>query len=143
MSEQPGAVADFVTDRVVDASAMALAVGAKSDTGTVLRNRMAGMRVHAPHLIDAEVANVLRRQERAGTLAPEEAVAARRAAVALVRFRYPHLGRVGDQAWSYRHNLSIYDGLYVGLATLLGITLLTADARLSKAPGLRCAVELV
>lgn len=46
------------------------------------------------------------------------------------------------RAWELRTNLSAYDALYVALAEQLNAPLLTADARLARAPGLRCVVEL-
>lgn len=61
----------------------------------------------------------------------------------LVDHRYPHTGPLGERAWQLRDRLSFYDALYVALAELLGVPLLTADARLSRAHGLRCQVELV
>jgi predicted nucleic acid-binding protein len=47
------------------------------------------------------------------------------------------------RAWELRLNLSAYDALYVALAEQLQVPLLTADARLARAPGLRCCVELI
>ena len=46
-------------------------------------------------------------------------------------------------AWELRHVVSFYDGLYVALATMLDLPLLTSDARLAKAPGLPCRCELI
>jgi predicted nucleic acid-binding protein len=46
------------------------------------------------------------------------------------------------RAWELRTNLSAYDALTVALAEQLDVLLLTADARLARAPGLRCVVEL-
>ncbi len=46
------------------------------------------------------------------------------------------------RAWELRTNLSAYDALAVALAEQLDVPLLTADARLARAPGLRCVVEL-
>ena len=46
-------------------------------------------------------------------------------------------------AWTLRDNVTYYDALYVALAARLGYPLLTADARLARAPGLPCAVELI
>jgi len=132
-----------VTDCELDASALVLAIGGKGDDAAQLRSRLTGMRRHAPHLIDAEVANVIRRHEREGRLSGPEALAALRAAGALVGHRYPHLGSLGELAWRWRHDLSSYDALHVALATSLGVTLLTADLRLCAAPGLPCVVELV
>jgi predicted nucleic acid-binding protein len=47
------------------------------------------------------------------------------------------------RAWELRDNLSAYDALYVALAESLNAPLLTGDARLAKAPGLRCMVEVI
>ena len=46
------------------------------------------------------------------------------------------------RCWALRENLSVHDAAYVALAEALGALLLTADARLAKAPGLKCTVEL-
>ena len=56
--------------------------------------------------------------------------------------RYPVFGLL-DRVWQLRNHLSAYDATYVALAELLQCTLLTADARLSRAPGLRCPITLV
>ncbi|HET7303454.1 MAG TPA: type II toxin-antitoxin system VapC family toxin [Segeticoccus sp.] len=130
-------------DAVIDASALVLAVADKTSVGSRFRARLPTIRVHAPHLVDAEVGNVVRRHELADLLSPGEGVTALTAAHALVRHRYPHHGTLADLAWGLRGNLSFYDGLYVALAATLRIPLITRDARLSKAPGLPCDVELV
>jgi len=128
---------------VLDASAMVLALSGKTETASALRARLAGVRKHAPHLIDAEVGNVLRRHEREARLSPEEALLALRAARAVLDHRYPHVGPLAELAWTWRHNLSFYDALYVALAVLLNLPLITGDVRLSRAPDLRCTIELV
>lgn len=130
-------------DCVLDASALALAVGGKSDAASGLRKRLTGAQRHAPHLIDAEVGNVLRRHEREGRLTAHEAAHGRQAAAVLVNHRYPHVGPLGQLAWTWRHNLSFYDALYVALAATLNVPLITADARLSRAPRLPCTIEVV
>lgn len=130
-------------DCVLDASAMVLAVSGKTDAASVLRARLVDVRRHAPHLIDAEVGNVLRRHEREGRLSPDEALLGLRAARALVDHRYTHVGPLTELAWTWRQNLSFYDALYVSLAVLLDIPLVTGDLRLSRAPGLPCTIELV
>jgi predicted nucleic acid-binding protein len=132
-----------VIDRVLDASAMVMALSGRDAAADGLRNRLPGIRRHAPHLIDAEVGNVLRRHERAALLTTREAVAALRAARVLIQHRYPHTGELADLAWAYRGNLGFYDALYVALAVRLDIPLLTCDTKLANAPDLRCAVELV
>lgn len=126
---------------VVDASALILAVAGKSNEAAELRWRLAEMSTHAPHLVDAEVGNVLRRHERGGLLAPQESLAGLRAARALVGVRYDHGGSLAEAAWALRHNLSFYDAIYVALAAALEVPLMTADARLTRAPHLPCALE--
>lgn len=126
---------------VIDASALVLAVVGKDEAARTLRARLPTMRRHAPHLIDAEVGNVLRRHLRAGLISTAEASTALRSLPALVQQRYPHAGPLAELAWKYRDNLSFYDALYVALAAHLGVPLLTADVRLGKAA--QCAVELV
>jgi predicted nucleic acid-binding protein len=132
-----------MTDCVLDASALVFATSAKTDDASAFRARLTTLRGHAPHLIDAEVGNVLRRHEHAGRLSPEETAQAMRAARVLVTHRYPHIGALGELAWTLRHNLSFYDALYVALAARLDAPLITADSRLSRAPKLPCAVELI
>jgi len=56
--------------------------------------------------------------------------------------RYPVFSLL-DRVWELRDNLSAYDASYVALAELLDCNLLTADARLSRAPGIRCSITLV
>jgi len=130
-----------VTDVVVDASVLVFALigGATPE----LRRYLVDAHTHAPHLVDAEVADVLRRHELAGLITVLEAETARRVAPRLVDHRYPHTAPLSDRAWSLRHNLSFYDALYVALAEQLDVPLLTVDVRMAKAPDLPCTVELV
>lgn len=99
-------------------------------------------RLHAPHLVDAEIANSLRRAVIRGDLSAAmgwRALAVwRRVGVT----RYPMLTSLG-RIWELRENLSAYDAAYVALAERLGCALITADARLSRAPGIRCAITVV
>ncbi|MGH9128354.1 MAG: type II toxin-antitoxin system VapC family toxin [Acidimicrobiales bacterium] len=132
-----------MSDCVLDASAMVLAVSGKTGAASALRTRLSGVRRHAPHLIDAEVGNVLRRHEQAARLSPDEALLALRAAHELVDHRHSHVGPLAEFAWRWRHNLSFYDALYVGLAVGLDLPLITGDVRLSRAPNQPCAMELV
>lgn len=122
---------------------MVLCLGGKTPAASALRRRLVGVGKHAPHLIDAEVANVLRRHERQGLLTPDEALLALRAGASLVDHRYPHAGPLAELAWTWRYNLSFYDALYVALAAGLDLPLITGDARLSRAGNLPCTIELV
>lgn len=132
-----------MTNLVVDASVLLLALIGKGEQADALRRRLSGARLHAPHLIDAEVGNVLRRHAISGLVSAVEADAGRLVGISLVARRYPHLGALSEDAWTLRHNLSFYDALYVALAARLSIPLLTADQRLANAPGLPCDVERV
>ena len=49
---------------------------------------------------------------------------------------------VSERVWELGHNLTSYDASYVAIAEEIDATLLTADARLSRAPGLRCVVDV-
>lgn len=98
--------------------------------------------IHVPHLIDVEIAQVLRRYVLRGVL--DE----RAGALALRRWRqfdverYPHEPFL-DRVWRLRANVSAYDAVYVALAEALSTVLVTGDRRLAAAPGLTVAVEPV
>ena len=127
---------------VLDASVAATALVEVTPEAGRLRHRLAQVVTHAPHLIDAEVGSVLRRRTSAGHIAADVAAGALRGLGLLVGERYPH-GPLAAAAWALRDNVTYYDALYVALAARLGCPLLTADARLARAPGLPCAVELI
>lgn len=131
------------TDYVLDASALVLALVGKTEAAGKLRTRLPIMRRHAPHLIDAEVGNVLRRHERTGLISTQEAHAALDAGRMLIEHRYPHVGPLAQLAWRWRDNLSFYDALHVALAVRLSVPLVTADAKLLRTPGLACEIDLV
>jgi len=127
---------------VVDASVLAPALADDGDDGDRARDRLRGERLCAPSLVDLEVASVLRRAATARQL--DE----RRAAQAFADLTLLPLRRVGhvalvDRIWELRDNIRVYDGAYVALAELASATLVTADARLSRAPGVRCAIEIL
>ena len=97
--------------------------------------------LHAPHLIDLEVAQVLRRLVREGTVPANRAEDAIDDLVDLRLTRYPHFVLL-PEVWRLRNNLSAYDAAYVVLARKLGAVLVTRDARLASASGLRGSVEV-
>ena len=98
--------------------------------------------IHVPHLIDLEIAQVLRRYVLQGTL--DELLAA----TALNRWRrldverYPHEPFL-DWIWELRANVTAYDAVYLALAEALSTVLVTGDRRLARAPGVRTPVELI
>lgn len=123
---------------VVDASA---ALAALLNAGHA-RHALADQQLHVPHLIDTEVASGLRRNVRAERLTAAAGWAALDTFRRLGMTRYPSSALL-ERVWDLRDNLSAYDACYVALAELLGCGLFTADARLSRAPGIRCAVTVV
>lgn len=128
---------------VVDASPV-LELLLNTPVGRLVRERIASAKVslHAPHLLDLEVAQALRRYVREGRLSAERGRMALTYLGELDIARYPHdvlLPRI----WSLRHNLTAYDAAYVSLAEALGAVLLTCDGRLAAAPGHRAEIELV
>ena len=127
---------------VVDASVLATALTDDGPDGDIARARLRDQQLVAPELIDLEVTSVLRRQQAVGQLD------LRRAHLALDDLLDLPIGRVPHaplllRCWELRDNLTVYDAAYVALAEALGTVLLTADARLADAPGLRCPVELL
>ena len=123
---------------VVDASA---ALAGLLNDGPARRS-LATERLHVPHLIDAEVANALRRHTRAGDVSDSASWVALDTWRRLGATRYA-IHALLDRIWQLRDNLSAYDAAYVALTETLGCSLLTADARLSRAPGLRCPITVV
>jgi predicted nucleic acid-binding protein len=97
----------------------------------------------APHLIDSEVTNALRRLVSQGFLTDEQGSLALEGFIRLGLTRFP-ADWLRPRMWALRHNLSAYDATYVALAELVGATsLLTTDARLAAAPGPRCRVDVL
>lgn len=127
---------------VVDASVL-FEVVADTPDAERLRERLAADTDHcAPHLIDAEVLSVVQTHHRRGHL---DATAAAQAIDDLTAWpgeRWPHQPLLA-RAWELRDNVRGYDALYLALAEVLGATMLTLDARLRRAPGVRCAVEVI
>ncbi len=98
--------------------------------------------VHVPHLIDLEIAHVLRRYVMNGTLDQRAGSSALRLWRELDVERYPHEPLL-DRIWQLRANVSAYDAVYVALAETLSDVLVTGDRRLARVPGLGVAVEAV
>lgn len=128
---------------VVDASALLEVLLRTPAAGAVGRRIFArSMTLHAPHLIDLEVAQVLRRYATTGQIGAGDDRAALDDLAAFPLHRYPHdvmLPRV----WALRSTMTAYDAAYVALAEALDAPLLTRDARLANAPGHAARIELV
>jgi predicted nucleic acid-binding protein len=127
---------------VVDASVLAVALADDGRDGDRARDRLAADTLAAPELVDLEVISVLRRQVAAGRLW------ARRAAQAITDLADLPIQRLShrpliDRIWQLRHVATPYDAAYVSLAEALAAVLVTADGRLARAPGLKCAIEVL
>ena len=97
--------------------------------------------LHAPHLLDLEIAQVLRRLVREELVSRQRAEEAIEDLEAMRISRYQHAVFL-PRIWQLRHNLTAYDAAYVALAESLSATLLTCDARLRSASGHRATVEV-
>lgn len=124
--------------KVVDAGVVVALVVGDADLGLLGDDELA-----APHLLDSEVVHVLRRLVLRGALSEAQGTAALEGFSALAIERFP-ADWLRPRIWELRHNLSAYDATYVALAELTGATvLLTTDARLANAPGIRCATQVL
>ncbi len=96
----------------------------------------------APELLDLEVASVLRRQVSAAMVNLRRANLALGDLAAMPVQRAPHLPLL-SRCWELRENFTVYDASYIALAEVLGVTLITGDTRLARAPGTRCTIEVI
>lgn len=100
-----------------------------------------GETLHAPQLLDLEVAQALRR------LVSRQAITAARAQEALDDYaglrirRYPH-GWMLPRIWQLRENVTAFDAAYITLSEALDAPLVTADGALARSSGHAAAVEL-
>lgn len=125
---------------VVDTSAVVAALVGAPSNGRLAARLDADGDLHAPHLVDIEVLQALRRLVLAGELSQERAEDARLDWADLALTRYPHLG-LADRIWELRHNLTAYDAAFVALAEELEVPLVTCDTKLGGAPGHKAVVE--
>ena len=97
--------------------------------------------LHAPHLLDLEVAQVLRRLVHDKTVLAQRAHEALQDLMSMRLVRYPH-EMLLPRIWHLRNNLSAYDAAYVAVAEMLDAPLITRDNRIASAPGHSAKVEL-
>jgi predicted nucleic acid-binding protein len=128
---------------VVDASVL-LEVLLNTPTAASIAGRLFAEdeTLHAPHLLDVEVAQVLRRYTLTGELNPTRGLQALGDLADFPLTRYPH-DLLLPRIWELRHNVTAYDAAYIVLAEALAAPLLTRDARLASITGHRGTVELV
>jgi predicted nucleic acid-binding protein len=128
---------------VVDSSVV-LEVLLRSRVASQIEERvlLSGETLHAPHILDLEVAQVLRRYAVSTSMKPERGLEALADLADLPITRYPH-NIFLPRLWELRHNLTAYDAAYVALAEALPALLLTRDARLASTSGHEAAIGLI
>ncbi len=125
---------------VVDASCLieVLIGGAGAEA---IRHRLADDDDHAaPHIVDAEVFSVLRREHLHGRLDRTEAAQAVEDLQAWPGERFGHRPLL-PRAWELRDTVRGWDAMYVALAEVMDAVLITTDRRLAAAPGPTCRIE--
>jgi predicted nucleic acid-binding protein len=128
---------------VVDASAL-LEFLLQTSLGARVEARLFGEEdeLHAPHLLDVDVAQGLRRLVRTGEVSSGRAEEAIADLTDLDLHRHAHLDLL-DRAWKLRDNISAYDAMYVALAEAIEAPIITCDRPLAKAPGHRARIEVI
>jgi predicted nucleic acid-binding protein len=101
-----------------------------------------GQELSVPDLVDLEVVSVLRRRWLAKTMTARRFAAAVDDLGLLPADRYPVLAFM-PRAHELRANVSAYDATYIALAEQLDCVLVTADRRLTSAPGPRCTITVI
>jgi predicted nucleic acid-binding protein len=129
---------------VIDASAaLDLVLGIEPHSGEILRTiEERGTGISAPHLLDAEVGQVLRRLVLQRVLTKGRALQAIEDLAALPIRRFAH-GFLLERAFALHHNMTVYDALYVALAEALRAPLVTRDRALASVPGHSAKVVVI
>lgn len=128
---------------VVDASVIVASLLSTAGAGARARERLRlDPDLHAPHLLDVEVAAAMRRRVRLGQTDVALATEALADLADLAALRWDHEPLL-TRVWELRENVTVYDAVYLALAEVLDAPLVTGDARLARAPGIRCQVEVL
>jgi predicted nucleic acid-binding protein len=128
---------------VVDASAiLEVLLGTPAGLRVMERLFAPAETLHAPHLLDLEVVQVLRRYTFAGELSSTRGLEALEDLAELPITRYPH-DLLLPRIWELRRNLTAYDAAYVALAEALAAPLVTRDAALASPRLHQAKVELL
>jgi predicted nucleic acid-binding protein len=128
---------------VLDASA-AIEWLIRSPAGTKVDRRLFSppVTLHAPHLLDVEIAQVLRRYVRERIMTAARGEEALQDLSDLPLHRYPH-DFLMQRVWELRANLTAYDAVYVALAEVLDVPLVTCDRKIALASVHRATVEVL
>ena len=97
--------------------------------------------LHAPHVLDLEVAQAMRRLTSRGTITASRAQGALEDYAGLHIRRYSH-GWMLPRIWQLRENVTAFDAAYITLSEALDAPLLTADGALARSSGHGAAIEL-
>jgi predicted nucleic acid-binding protein len=126
---------------VVDASVVVAALVDNGRDGRWAESILVGAQLAAPHLMPAEVANILRRAALAREISHEIASLAHGDLLDLRIELFPY-EPFATRAWELRANATAYDAWYVALAESLAAPLATLDRKLARATGTRCTFHL-
>jgi predicted nucleic acid-binding protein len=127
---------------IVDASCLYEVVADATEAERVRERLSADTDQAAPHVIDAEVLGIVRRDSMLGRLDATAALQAIEDLRAWPGERFGHRSLV-ERAWELRRNVRAWDALYVALAEAFDATLITFDQRLGRVEGLACSVEVL
>jgi predicted nucleic acid-binding protein len=128
---------------VIDASAL-LEILLRTNRADRLMERAfaASERLHAPHLLDIEVTQALRRLVQRRQITAVRAQQVFDDLADLLIERHDHRSLL-PSIWRLRDALTAYDGAYIALAEALCAPVLTCDAKLARAHGHGATVELI
>jgi len=128
---------------VVDASAV-LELLLRTEKGIKVQGRMldSAESLHAPHLLDIEVTQTLRRLVNLKEITAARGKQAIEDYIALNIKRAEHTELL-ERIWTLRDSVTAYDATYVALSEALDAPLITCDAKLARSHGHRARIELI
>lgn len=128
---------------VIDASVLAAFYAADDPRREAVAHGLAaGTALFAPAHLDAEVVSALRGMARGNPVLQAAVPIALRHLAGFPIRRMP-LAPLLDRMWELRDNVIPYDAAYVALAERLEAPLVTCDAKLAAASGVRCSFDLI
>lgn len=127
---------------VVDASVVVPAIADGGSHGDICRDALKGHVLAAPDLLRVEALSAVRRLASSGALTARQAGNAINDLLDLPISTYPTAPFL-RRCWELPAKVTAYDACYVAVAEELGVTLLTADAKLANSPGPRCRIQLL
>lgn len=127
---------------VADASVFVEALLTKGELANTARAHLDSTEVHAPHLLDLEVASALRRLAVRGIVSPDRASGALRQLSHALIYRHSHAPFL-DRIWELRSSVGAYEATYIALAERAKTKLVTLDRRLAAAHGPRCEIQVL